>query len=1414
MLCLRGWQGEDITIIGELKNLEILDLACSSIKELPKEIAQLTRLRLLDLSWCSGLKIIPPNVLSSLSKSEELHMEGSFAEWENDGVVGNKRRNARLDELNNLPHLTTLYAHIPNAQMISKHIFIETLDRYKIFVGDDHFAWIWNLKYEYSRTLKLKIYTNIYSDNLVKMLLKKTEDLYLNLKGLEGIRSVLAELNNGVDFSNLKRVDVIITIKDYSTNSEPLPFFNKQTCHWISNLRRLIINGCGNFEHLLSPSAARSLVQLQRFDIADCTCLREMIFTEEIKEEERKDVICFPRLNSLRIGNLPNLIFFCSGNYNIEFSLLKELEIGGCPRLKAFISQTSNQSGMHTLFSQVAVPSLETMRIFQLSNVKMIIHNELPPDSFQNLRNLSVSCCKSLKNLFPATIAKHLPQLKDLSIRNCQCLREIIFTEEIEGEGKDVICFPRLNSLRMDCLRKLIFFCSGNYNIEFHLLKELEIKDCPKLKEFISESSTEFGMHTLFNEKVAIPSLKRMIIFRLRNAKKIFHNELAPDSFCQLEEMVVEDCDELLAIFSSTMVGVFNYLQEHVDRQGQGIRSFQNLRKLRVSRCESLKNLFPASIAKHLQQLEDLSIRSCGVEEIVSEGEGVEEQPVRFEFPKVSSLVVENLKKLKCFYKGQHTIVWPMLKELSTDCSALLMIVGLEDVRIQETKGKGEAALLVEEVFPNLQQLELRDISDVDQFPPDLFHHVKVFKVEGGYHGGSSSIFSFLRSFYNLERLEIFSFNFEDVIVYKGDIGTLSTIKNLKLDSSINLKHIWRKDSEFGHIISNLQILRVWFCDDFLNIGASSVSFQNLTTLEVSYCKMTPFVVENLVQLTTMRVSHCIEMTEIVANEGDYHQTIVVSKLKCLLLSNLQSLTSFCSGSYTFSFPCLDFLSTPQLQRVIKQETYYQNEYWTGDLNTTIQQLCTKKGGSNGLPNLIISDTFPNLIEIWKRNPQKFLELQNLRKMEFYKCSSLKYIFTSSMLLSLDHLGTIKVKECSIMEQVIREDEKEATTHEFTFPKLSCIEIKSCSNLTNVYLGSRPLEFPRLGGVKIADCPKMRTFSSTISRKNEKAIGEQDVVIPNLKRLTLSSIDIHMLWHHPSFSSLTHLCRLRVEGCHNLKYLFPSFLLKDLVLLRFLEIKDCNMMEQVIFTDGLGAEDHWRNHTILLESLSLKDLPKLKDICFENYLEFPWLRDLTLKNCPLLKTFISKSVSGDEPPIHQPTQTNNSAVLNEKVVFPRLEELLIQDCESLEEIIELQGLIANESQSTVTTKFVFPHVTHLGLGKLPRLESFFSRMHTTQWPLLKQMEVIECPKARIFGEVQISNQQPLFCVNEDTFPVLEELTLKTSDMIKGICDGQLSLQCFPNLKLLNLQFFPQTSTTLPYSFIRSLPNLLCFLSKI
>ena len=109
------------------------------------------------------------------------------------------------------------------------------------------------------------------------------------------------------------------------------------TCFFAANLTSLIIYRCGNLQHLLSPSIARSVVnQLTNFEIEECPRLKEIISIEEIEEE--KVVICFPRLNSLKIWNLRNLVGFGSGEFNIEFPSLKVLEIKGCPALKEFIS--------------------------------------------------------------------------------------------------------------------------------------------------------------------------------------------------------------------------------------------------------------------------------------------------------------------------------------------------------------------------------------------------------------------------------------------------------------------------------------------------------------------------------------------------------------------------------------------------------------------------------------------------------------------------------------------------------------------------------------------------------------------------------------------------------------------------------------------------------------------------------------------------------------------------------------------------------------------------------------------------------------------------------------------------------------------------------------------------------------------
>ncbi|KAF2294514.1 hypothetical protein GH714_012128 [Hevea brasiliensis] len=133
-LCLHRCQLDDIAIIGVLKQLRVLSFANSYIVELPGQIEHLTRLKLLDVSDCSKLKMIPANALSKLSQLEALYMSNSFDRWEADGI--RNQGNASLAELEYLSHLMTLEIQILDANILPKHLFSNGLQSYRILIGD------------------------------------------------------------------------------------------------------------------------------------------------------------------------------------------------------------------------------------------------------------------------------------------------------------------------------------------------------------------------------------------------------------------------------------------------------------------------------------------------------------------------------------------------------------------------------------------------------------------------------------------------------------------------------------------------------------------------------------------------------------------------------------------------------------------------------------------------------------------------------------------------------------------------------------------------------------------------------------------------------------------------------------------------------------------------------------------------------------------------------------------------------------------------------------------------------------------------------------------------------------------------------------------------------------------------------
>ncbi|GLU09194.1 hypothetical protein SLE2022_260670 [Rubroshorea leprosula] len=1154
---------ENIAFIGELMSLEVLSLSGCDLEELPLQIGLLTQLKLLNLSDCTKLKLIPPLILASLSKLEALHLGNSFNQWDTAN-----QRNASLVELKNLHNLAALDLHACDVQRVPEDLFSERLKRYKIFIGE-----VWNCRdtsFRSSKILKLELNTSISYEHFICMLMRRTEELHLeNLKGVENIVSELdAEGFQELKYlyvQNAHEIQHIIKsvgqIHSHAFSSLEVLFLRNlknmvKICHGrlgetsFRRLRTITVECCKQLKSLFLFSIARRFLQLEEIRVTDCSNMLELVKEErqgptndiDIAEEDQNFKLA--QLRSLKLQYLPKFIRLCRGNEETYDS----------------------SSRAAPLFNEkILFPKLEELNFSSL-NIESIWSSQLSKNSscIHTLTKLIVEACDHLEHLFSSSMAKCLEQLTYLEINKCKRMREIIAPENAE-EMEDLISFPKLNILSINDLHRLSRFCSGNYSIGFTTLKELYIKNCPELMGFMVNTGTDVtdGLQPLFNEKVAFPSLEQLQIFGLKKLRIIWHHQLPADSFCKLKILSICSCDKLLNIFPSYMLarlltsveelgvvscgslkeifelGELNMEESHAvvntmlrklvlvslprlkhlwSKNPSGILTLRNLQTVVALGCQNLQNMFPASVALGLQQLEVLKIQGCMMmKEVVALEEGVEAVP-RFVFSRLSSLKLFVLPRLKYFYPQKHVIESPMLKDFYLDLRN----------SFKETEGERLGKFPVQlplfsikKVIPKLEKLSLTsdDIAMISdgQFPRDLFCNVKVLRLLA-YKDDESPVFPihFLQRFRKLEKLHVAYSNFKELFPFEGDtvgqekcVGTVQLhIRELKVKSLGNLTQICNQDSGgAGLILQNLKILRVYDCDGLISLSASTAPFHNLTTLVVRDCRQLRNLVsfstaQSLVQLETMSIKECHSLTEIVGDERNgLEDEIVFMKLKVLELIGLTKLTSFCSRlNFTFKFPSLEHLvmsqcpnmetfckgvvKTPMLKRISLKDNYEGRP--VGELNSTINQLYNEKVGYAGLSHLKLSE-FPKLRKIWNKNPEDILDFQWILNLEICNCDSLRYLLTPSMVLSLSCLQQIMVQNCKMIEQIITQEEAiEVPENQIIVPHLLAISLKSCPKLTSFIVGSYKLECPSLIEIEITNCPKMVTFSSTFSRVQEK----------------------------------------------------------------------------------------------------------------------------------------------------------------------------------------------------------------------------------------------------------------------------------------------------------------------------------------
>ncbi|KAK4278753.1 hypothetical protein QN277_016555 [Acacia crassicarpa] len=281
----------------------------------------------------------------------------------------------------------------------------------------------------------------------------------------------------------------IVDANDYQSYKNAFP-----------KLKSLYIGKCKKLEYLMPISFAKSVKQLKALLVFENNELRSIFGpSSEDMNPNKPQTIEFPALKHLELDSLPNIISICPQNYHPTWFSLKSFSLKNCPLLyiKSIIHWVACGGLRHEYnhltsedLLKVVMASVESLERLVLCNheveivfdVEQLSTNgqqvnsklsrlrffELPQLThiwrgtkncllLQHLNRLLVVSCGNLKQVFPSSILKSLPQLMELHIEDCKELEEIIGEEDDQNVSNSSckIIFPKLITICIKCCHKL-----------------------------------------------------------------------------------------------------------------------------------------------------------------------------------------------------------------------------------------------------------------------------------------------------------------------------------------------------------------------------------------------------------------------------------------------------------------------------------------------------------------------------------------------------------------------------------------------------------------------------------------------------------------------------------------------------------------------------------------------------------------------------------------------------------------------------------------------------------------------------------------------------------------------------------------------------------------------------------------------
>ncbi|MED6156588.1 hypothetical protein PIB30_015687 [Stylosanthes scabra] len=1204
MLCLEQCiLGEKLEIIGELTNLRILSFAGSDIKSLPNKPNLLSKLQVFDISNCFNLRMIPYCAMSSLTRLEELYMRNIPFQWKvHDGKQKNQSENASLSVLGDLNQLTNLDLQIPSAKHLPKNLFFDKLYSYKIIIGSLKRGLEVDFKipdkYELSRCLAICQKDgsfDIHSQEAIKMLFERVEILLL--ENLNGVQDVFYELNLK-GFPYLKRLSIASNKSIRSLVTQKRKQFENVfpkleslylcklrkiekifSCQSLSNgsfgnLKIIKIKLCSSLKNVFLISMVKFLTALETVKISECNSLEEIVVSETNNQNET-DSTKFLKLRSLTLQSLSKFIGFCPISFEedtrslfhnkIEVPELERIELSMLP-IKHIWSDQILACHTHTVEKRTCHQKL--MRHFGKKH-------HFPKQTyspFQSLVHLEVNGCWNLESLWSFSIATHLVNLQSLFVTDCKITH--IFPQDQGGgqakTNKDAI-FPNLKTVKLSGMKSLCKIWDSEAPVNsFGKLNTLIIDKCDELVNLIPH-----------NMATRLSNLSCLRVTNCESIKVIF--EEADDDKMQgsvLQDIHLEALPKLENVFKWKKQVKWSDLK---------------LQKIWVHDCKRLENIFSVSVVESAKiNIESLVISDCSqLREIVcKKGEDAAvintSSPIKFEFPKLTTIKLLKLSKFKSFYSsGAYELSCPVLTDLSIEsCDLLEPFEGTSS-----SIAKRKNILFPEkekEVINNKlksMQIELRHIVGSSStgyeydYRRDNLEELRLSKQKN-----TDVIHSFLHCNPNLKSLCLNDCYFEELELggtRRPAVGVVPKLKSLTLTNSYSPNKICFEEDTVLQRIESLIINHVWGLD---TIAPSSVSLAHLSILEVVDCWSLKYVIsastaKSMGQLKTMKVINCGSLEEIVSEEETREGKIIFKQLTTLELVSLEMLDSFCgSKNCAFEFPSLENCivsgcpkmevfsahevhCAPNLQKIYYARDKDKKRWcWQDDINSTIKYIYHNKKFKEGMHELEVYSPGEDdpLISIWssKEGPRRDW-FSDLKTLKLSRCDALhkRYAVPSNVLRCLKSLQELHVQSCNTIECIFEMDESIKS-------KGSSFQLK---NLTLMGLS------------------------------NLKSVWQQQHDKPEIL---------------PGFQNLQHVT---IYSCEKLTSVFPAALARDLKKLQELDIWNCDRLKEIVGNEKEAVEGLDKFVFPHLTSLSLSALPQLTDYNSGNFtLECPELKKLLL----------------------------------------------------------------------------------------------------------------------------------------------------------------------------------------------------------